>query len=399
MKLLPSNFTFIDLFAGIGGFHLAMDQYSKGKARCVLASEIDSQASKIYEANFHLKPEGDIRAVEAPKMPFDVLCGGFPCQTFSKAGKQAGFADSRGTLFHEIVRIIKSYDFKDRPKILVLENVRNLASHDKGHTWKVIRDSLRQCGYTINDMPFILSPNDFGVPQLRERSIILGVRNDIFSGNIAIKFPKAQKNTLSINSILEKEPCNYIPLTESQIKLLDIWDDFVHSVDRKIIGFPVWSDYFDNYMQVDASFPDWKLSFVNANKRLYKENQTELKKWIKRSKIRSFNATSRKFEWQMGGKYESVYDGIIQFRTSGIRVKQPTESPALVAMVHLPYIGQERRAISVREAARLQSFTENFRFDEPVHDAYKQLGNAVNVKVIESSFAALINFLEKECKA
>lgn len=399
MKLLPSNFTFIDLFAGIGGFHLAMDQYSKGKARCVLASEIDSKASKIYEANFHLKPEGDIRAVEAPKKPFDVICGGFPCQTFSKAGKQAGFADSRGTLFHEIVRIIKSYDFKDRPKILVLENVRNLASHDKGHTWKVIRDSLRQCGYTINDMPFILSPNDFGVPQLRERSIILGVRNDIFSGNIAINFPKAQKNTLSINSILEKEPSNYIPLTETQIKLLDIWDDFVHSVDRKIIGFPVWSDYFDNYMQADASFPDWKLSFVNSNKRLYKENQTELKKWIKRSKIRSFNATSRKFEWQMGGKYESVYDGIIQFRTSGIRVKQPTESPALVAMVHLPYIGQERRAISVREAARLQSFTENFRFDEPVHDAYKQLGNAVNVKVIESSFAALINFLEKECKA
>lgn len=399
MKLLPSNFTFIDLFAGIGGFHLAMDQYSKGKARCVLASEIDSKASKIYEANFHLKPEGDVRAVEVPKKPFDVICGGFPCQTFSKAGKQAGFADSRGTLFHEIVRIIKSYDFKDRPKILVLENVRNLASHDKGHTWKVIRDSLRQCGYTINDMPFILSPNDFGVPQLRERSIILGVRNDIFSGNIAINFPKAQKNTLSINSILEKEPSNYIPLTETQIKLLDIWDDFVHSVDRKIIGFPVWSDYFGNYMQVDASFPDWKLSFVNANKRLYKENQTELKKWIKRSKIRSFNATSRKFEWQMGGKYESVYDGIIQFRTSGIRVKQPTESPALVAMVHLPYIGQERRAISVREAARLQSFTENFRFDEPVHDAYKQLGNAVNVKVIESSFAALINFLEKECKA
>ena len=156
--VINKNFTYIDLFAGIGGFHCAMDVVSDGKAKCIYASEIDAAARKVYEDNFGIKPLGDIRQIDPSKYPSpDVVCGGFPCQTFSKAGKQNGFKDPRGTLFREIIRIIEYYKPEDRPKILLLENVRNLIGHDGGETWKTIKHEIELVGYNIVDEPLVIT--------------------------------------------------------------------------------------------------------------------------------------------------------------------------------------------------------------------------------------------------
>lgn len=164
------EFKFIDLFAGIGGFHQAMEQLG---GECVLASEIDKYAIETYKENYNIDSEiniCDLREEDVPE--HDVLCAGFPCQAFSKAGKQEGFDDeTRGTLFFEIERILKHH----HPKYIILENVRNLASHDKGRTWKTIEEHLRKTGYRLTQNPLIISPHYFGTPQLRERVVILGI--------------------------------------------------------------------------------------------------------------------------------------------------------------------------------------------------------------------------------
>lgn len=158
-----SRFTFIDLFCGIGGFHQAMSDLG---GECVYASDIDEDCRKTYEANYGIRPDGDITQVNAADIPaHDVLCGGFPCQAFSKAGKRLGFADAtKGTLFFDIMRIAGHH----KPKYMLLENVRNLASHDHGNTWRVIHDSIVEAGYNVIDSPVIFSPHYIGIPQHRE---------------------------------------------------------------------------------------------------------------------------------------------------------------------------------------------------------------------------------------
>ena len=169
-----AKFTFIDLFAGIGGFHQAM-RYLGG--RCIMASEIDSACVETYKTNYNTKDiRGDIRKIEADSIgKFDVLCAGFPCQPFSKAGLQKGFNDKdRGNLFFNIMRIL---DEHPEVKFVFLENVRNLA--DKEDNWSVIRDELMKRNFFITEKPIILSPSNFGLPQIRERVYILGIRKDI----------------------------------------------------------------------------------------------------------------------------------------------------------------------------------------------------------------------------
>ena len=159
---------FIDLFAGIGGFHIALSNVGE---TCVFSSEIDKDCINVYRKNYNIESGHNIRDVKVEELPeFDVLCGGFPCQTFSKAGKQDGLNDTRGTLFFEIQRILEAR----RPRYIILENVRNLVSHDSGNTWQVITRNLKQLGYRLTKTPIVLSPHQFGIPQLRERVYILG---------------------------------------------------------------------------------------------------------------------------------------------------------------------------------------------------------------------------------
>jgi DNA (cytosine-5)-methyltransferase 1 len=174
------TFRFADIFCGIGGFHIAAQAaaYSRGfKAECIFASDIDEEAKRAYTANFHLRPEGDITKVQADDIPdHDLLFGGFPCQAFSICGDQRGFEDARGTLFFDLARILD----KKRPQAFVFENVKQLRSHDNGRTLEVIMGTLKELGYFASWR--VLNALDYGVPQKRERVIIVGFRKPtIFS--------------------------------------------------------------------------------------------------------------------------------------------------------------------------------------------------------------------------
>lgn len=401
---LNEDFKFIDLFAGIGGFHCAMDKYSGGKAKCIMASEINSDARATYEKHFKMNALGDITKISKDDIPgtFDVVCGGFPCQTFSKAGMQKGFGDPRGTLFREIIRLSENEDLSKQPKVMILENVRNLISHDGGVTWNTIKKALEDINYNVIDTPIVVGPKDFDIPQLRERAIILAVRKDIYNGEIKLDISRKKNNTTSIYDIVDEdlsdEEYAKYKITEKEEEALNAWNAFIKGINLSVIGFPIWSDEFGDNRDI-SELPEWKQDFINKNRKLYKENKQFIDKWLKKYKVRSFIPTYRKFEWQVANKIHDVYEGIIQFRPSGIRVKQPTESPTLVAMVHVPIIGKYKRRITINEARKLQSFPENYDFSsESKFNAYKQLGNAVNVEVIYQVFKKFMAFLDEKVK-
>jgi DNA (cytosine-5)-methyltransferase 1 len=186
------KFTYIDLFAGIGGFHQAADALG---GRCVFASEIDAEAKRAYTKNYKLAPYGDITRIEASEVPdHDVLLAGFPCQPFSIIGKKLGFDDIRGTLFFEIARILK----EKKPGMFVLENVKQLKTHNNGGTLKTIVKTLEGLGYKVyND---VLNALNFGLPQKRERLIIVGFLNN----NVNFSFPNPNSRG-KLEDILEKE--------------------------------------------------------------------------------------------------------------------------------------------------------------------------------------------------
>lgn len=186
--------TFVDLFCGIGGFHVAATTLGM---ECVFACDIDADARKAYESNFGLHPHGDITSIIAKNIPdHDLLCAGFPCQPFSIIGSRRGFSDPRGTLFFEIIRIIR----EKRPKAIVLENVRQLASINKGETLESIKVALEQLGYYVDYR--ILNALNFGVPQKRERILIVATRKDIG----IFPWPDKKIPMKPLSDILEKKP-------------------------------------------------------------------------------------------------------------------------------------------------------------------------------------------------
>ncbi|NLL72965.1 MAG: DNA cytosine methyltransferase, partial [Clostridiales bacterium] len=175
-----SGFTFIDLFAGLGGFRIALESFG---ARCVYSSEWDSHVRQVYIDNFGDIPDGDITKVDESSIPdHDILCAGFPCQAFSISGKQHGFEDSRGTLFFDVARIVRA----KRPKVVFMENVKNFASHDNGKTLSIVKLIMEELGYTFYQK--VLNAVDYGIPQNRERIYMVCFRNDL---NIKdFNFPK-----------------------------------------------------------------------------------------------------------------------------------------------------------------------------------------------------------------
>ncbi|HDP76069.1 MAG TPA: DNA cytosine methyltransferase [Bacteroidales bacterium] len=373
-----SSFRFIDLFAGVGGFHIAMGRLG---GQCVFASEVDPYAVVTYKSNFGIEPFGDIRSIDERVIPaHDVLCAGFPCQAFSKAGKQEGFYDTRGTLFFEIKRILKHH----KPKYIILENVRNLASHDGGRTWKVISENLRELGYIITEKPLIVSPHQVGVPQLRERVFILGVHSSATKvRNLHFEIPPSHRNQTRGDLILNGKADMRYAISQYEEYVLTAWDEFIRGVGRLNLGFPIWANEFGKNYDL-SNLPGWKAGFVLKNRMLYNHNKAFIDKWLKKyNYLSDFVQTHTKFEWQAGEHIDTVWKGIIQSRPSGIRVKRPTEFPALVAMVHIPIVGWEKRRLTLREVANLQSFPENFIINSNAQQAYKQFGNAVNVKVVE----------------
>ncbi len=191
-----AEFTFIDLFAGIGGFRIAMQNLG---GKCVFTSEIDTYAQKTYQTNFGEIPHGDITKIDEKTIPnHDVLCAGFPCQAFSVAGRKGGFNDTRGTLFFDVAKIIK----EKQPKAFFLENVKGLKGHDKGKTLSIILSVLRDdLNYYVPN-PEILNAKNFGVPQNRERIFIVGFRKDL--GVKEFEYPKPLDKKVFFEDIREK---------------------------------------------------------------------------------------------------------------------------------------------------------------------------------------------------
>ncbi|WP_391591833.1 DNA (cytosine-5-)-methyltransferase [[Mycoplasma] cavipharyngis] len=408
------KFKFIDLFAGIGGFHQAMNKFGE----CVFAAEIDQYAIETYKENYGIDACYDVTKIDPATIPdHDFLCAGFPCQAFSKAGQRLGFKDqNKGTLFFQICKILEHH----QTNYFILENVRNLASHDKGRTWATISNSLKKLGYVINEEPIIISPHHLGIPQLRERVVIIGIHKSLGIKKINVQLPNKTSNKISFldSQILETnvDPKYYI--SELEEKIITCWDQFIKGIKyvpmikvnkqtktkkyfkakyQGVLGFPVWVSEFrktDDYSNVKY---EWKKNFIAKNRYFYQYNKKFIDKWLKKwNDLNDFPLSKRKLEWQCGTSCQSLWDGLIQFRPSGVRVKAPTLFPALVAMVQIPIIGKVKRKLTPREAARLQSFPDWFKINPNDHQAYKQFGNAVNVEVITYIIEQLLQHIKNK---
>lgn len=192
---MKNKFKFIDLFAGIGGFRIPLEKLG---GDCVFSSEKDKYARKTYSSNFNEIPSGDITKIKNEDIPeHDVLCAGFPCQSFSISGKQKGFEDTRGTLFYEIARIAKFH----KPKVLLLENVKNLVRHNNGETFNIMRNTIKEMGYDFHYK--VLNASKYGVPQSRKRVFIVGLRSDI--NHSKFKFPKPTNEPVKLKDILQPD--------------------------------------------------------------------------------------------------------------------------------------------------------------------------------------------------
>lgn len=419
---------FIDLFAGLGGFHLALEQLGH---ECVFACELDQELRELYEKNFGMKAAGDIRLVPTSQIPkHDILCAGFPCQPFSKAGTQGGLSDPKwGGLFYEILRIVK----KHKPLYVVLENVPNFARHDEGRTWLKAEKLLRDQGYDVRSNEF--SPHDFGIPQIRDRIYIVAKRRAL-NGFAWPVVDHDRTETVSIRSVLDDHPADARAIPDQVKQCLEVWQEFVDHFpsDEDLPWFPIWSMEFGaTYPYKDLTpsaslvrdlakgrgshgvplkghtrrkpmmellpsharapsrtFPAWKIQFIRLNRELYLRHKNWIDDW--KIKIMKFPSSFQKFEWNCKGADRDLSQLIIQIRASGVRVKRPTTAPSLVAMTstQVPIIGWESRYMTPAECKKLQSMDALEHLPSSPTRSYQALGNAINVRVAERVLGALL---------
>ncbi|MEG1288088.1 MAG: DNA (cytosine-5-)-methyltransferase [Bacilli bacterium] len=317
MKL--NEMKFIDLFAGIGGFRYALESFG---CKCVFSSEWDKYCQESYQLNFNDIPFGDITKVDEKEIPqFDILCGGFPCQPFSVSGKQKGFSDTRGTLFFDIVRIVSYH----KPKIIFLENVKNLKAHNDGATFTIISNVLNELNYNIYYK--VLNAKDFGLPQNRERITIVCIRKDIDNGKF--KFPHATNEFLTISDIKEED-------IKTKMYVLN-----------------------RNDIHID------KLKLENA---------------IKNGKV---NKPLQIGVIGKGGQGNRIY------HENGIGITLAASSGGAASKTGAYYINGRIRKLSPREAARLQGFPESFLIIDNENQSLKQFGNSVPINLLKAVFKGL----------
>ena len=311
---------FIDLFSGIGGFRMALEKLNH---KCVFSADNDKYACDTYYKNFKEYPFVDIKKLSAKKIPdHDILCAGFPCQPFSIAGERRGFNDTRGTLFFDIVRIIK----EKKPKIFILENVKGLVNHDKGKTFKKIINILSKkvngkinkskrenLGYNV--FWKVLNSYDFNAPQNRERVFIIGFKNQ----NINYKFPKNIKLKINLNNLINKRP--------KKIKRISkLSKGYIYKHLKK----------HQNYKKIKD------LNYLVANE-------------VRRSRCNfRFDNISPCLTTKMG--------------TGGNNV---------------PYLVNQDRFFTLDECLLLQGFPKNFKLTNNYTEALKQIGNSVTINVVK----------------
>jgi DNA (cytosine-5)-methyltransferase 1 len=421
-----SKFKFIDLFCGIGGFHQAFDLLSNSQGstchfECVFACDIDNECRETYKKNYGIQPESDITKINIKDIPsFDILCAGFPCQPFSKAGNQKGFVDeNRGNLFFNICDIVKHH----QPSYMILENVKNLEKHDQGNTWKTIRQNIDNLGYHTYERPLSLNSLMFGVPQNRERVIIVCKRKDlgVLSSFPKIKVTSEMKEKTSLLTIVRDDESeeNRKFTIDKKLKVVEtVWNRFIQILIENKIQMPkfaLWTDWWDgdgkdttttkhdpklskeeNEKMVNKNIENFLKKYdklIDKNRKFWIEHKNILSPWLMESRTLSeWKGAVRKFEWQANDlrDNDSMFRVLWTPRSSGIRVKRLNYSPTLVAMTNIPIYGPESRHLSPRELLRLQSFSESFIPHEKKNVSYKQTGNSVNVLMIKSSIEFLL---------
>lgn len=397
------GFRFIDLFAGIGGFHAALSAMG---GECVYACEIDELAAGVYGRNWGIDALGDI-TVDANDStmrvpPHDVLAAGFPCQPFSKSGAQRGMDETRGTLYWNILKIIQAH----KPKIVLLENVRNLAGPRHLHEWQVIIETLRAEGYCVSETPAIFSPHLLppvlgGRPQVRERVFITATYSGAPDCELRPDPPAANRpvagwdpSTWDLETDLPLDADHHVEgcdLTESERLWINAWNEFVELMwdereGRRLPGFPLWADDWvkTSELRIPSGTPAWKADYIRKNAEFYTAHKRVIDKWAKKWGVYTdaFPPSRRKLEWQAQDT-PNLWSTIMHLRPSGIRAKAPTYVPALVAITQTTIVGSRGRRLSPREAARLQSLPDWFDFGSQRPAAtYKQLGNGVSVAAV-----------------
>lgn len=307
------DFKYIDLFAGIGGFRLALDSFG---AKCVFTSEWDKHSQDVYIKNFGDEPNGDITKISEQDIPkHDFLFGGFPCQPFSISGKQKGFDDTRGTLFFDIARIAKYH----KPKVMILENVKNILTINGGETLSTIKEILEK---ELNYSVFIklLKGNDFGVPQQRERVFFMCFHHSLKIPNFELSNPDFNK--YSVRDILEEGRFPEIEINRDDITISD------KSPSKDLL----------------SNFPNKPIRIGTINK---------------------------------GGQGERIYhiDGV------GITLSAHGGGPGKKTGAYL--VNDKIRRLTIRESARMMGFPEDFKISSSNAQAYTQFGNAVVVNVVQ----------------
>jgi DNA (cytosine-5)-methyltransferase 1 len=332
----------------------------------------------------------------------DVLFAGFPCQPFSKSGKQRGMDEARGTLFWNIAKIVE----KRKPKILVLENVTNLAGPRHRHEWEVILRTLREFGYRVSDEPLVISPHQIkrdlgGRPQNRPRIYIVATyvpprlrsKFPLVAQNVSMESVVNQKSDLDWNlhsdlksaSIKINTDIDNLKLNENELYWLNLWEDLLNRFsfkkgESRLPGFPIWADVWLGNIKIKRSDPLWKKDFIYKNLDFYDSHKRKIDSWLKATDYLDSLPNSRR-----------KFDCVIQLRPSGIRVKKSNYAPAAVAITQTPILGQLKRKLSTEEVAYLQGlpFWFTFRNQSDVQ-TYRQLGNGISIGAAYQAVRALV---------
>jgi len=312
------------------------------------------------------------------------LCGGFPCQSFSNSGNKKGFEDKRGQLFEYILKIAEV----KKPSFMFLENVKHIQKIENGKIFQHILNRIKETGYNVTTTE--LSPHQLGIPQQRERVVFVCIRNDIYNENIKINFTIPNNIPIDLSKIIEtdKTKTDKYKISKEEENILNVWDQMIKQFETgENLSPTILCNEFNRSYSEDEfkSLPSWKQEYITKNKPIYNKYKPQWDKWLEENKnILSKKEIYGKLEWQVGKKEEndSIFNHFIQYRQSGIRVKKSKYFPTLVAIVQTPIYAKEKRYITPRECARLQSFPDDFVLNENDKVAYKQFGNAVNVDVV-----------------
>jgi DNA (cytosine-5)-methyltransferase 1 len=413
---------FIDLFAGIGGMRLAFESAAHSwnlETECVLSSEINPDAQLVYQRNFCDRPLGDIRLID--RLPeHEILLAGFPCQSFSYAGKKAGFGDTRGTLFFEIVRLIDTF----KPQAFIFENVRGLVSHDSGQTLETIKNEMIDRGYSFDY--FVLNSSNFSLPQNRVRVYLVGILNAVPQFNLISDFgPKDSHSSnhqqlslfyplskpVTVADILEEDPDSKYDCSPEFVKALKqiVNNDLDRLHGMRLIDYRGGNSIhsWELGLRGECSLAEIELMNLFILKRRNKEfGHHQDGKLLTKEQIATFFAhpnldeildslVTKKYLQRHNQLYKPV-SGNFSFEV--YKFLDPDKISVTVVASDANRLGvyynHRVRRITPREAARLQGFPDSFSLHLQDDKAYHQMGNSVSVNVVKAVAQEVIhNFL------